>query len=144
MLSYSLSFYLSRSRRDLLPLFFPPMTSAGKIYADLRTIAIPRENEIYRLESLPRCDIYGKEHDKKHANDEQLSRQISSYLFRYRWFQINFQPLQVVPVDKIISRNYFNLNLARVGKRRNSNCARQKTVFLFSHWQIRSFQTSLF
>lgn len=79
MLSYSLSFYLSRSRRDLLPLFFPPMTSAGKIYADLRTIAIPRENEIYRLESLPRCDIYGKEHDKKHANNEQLSRQISSY-----------------------------------------------------------------
>lgn len=80
-LCWAIHFRSTCSAPDLWPLFFPPMTSPGKIYADLRTIAIPARkwDLLSGIVATVWHLCHGKKHDKKHANDEQLSRRIFSY-----------------------------------------------------------------
>lgn len=85
MLSYSLSFYLFRSRRDLWPLFFPPRdVRRQNMRGSSNNRDTERENEIYRLESLPRCDIYVKSTIK--STRTVIATNLSLYLFFYRDF----------------------------------------------------------
>lgn len=96
MLSYSLSFYLFRSRRDLWPLFFPPRLRPPAKYARIFEQSRYRARK-WDLSSRIVATVRHlcKEHDKKHANSYRDKSLPLSILLS--WFLINFQPLQVVP-----------------------------------------------
>lgn len=110
MLSYSLSFYLFRSRPDLWPLFFHDVRRQNMRGSSNNRDTAQKWDLSFRI--VATYDVYAKEDDKKHANDEQLSRQIPSSLISV--IPDQFPTSSSRSVIKL-SGDYFNLK--SVGKR---------------------------
>lgn len=112
MLSYSLSFYLFRSRPDLWPLFFHDVRRQNMRGSSNNRDTARKWDLSFRIVATIWRLCHGKEHDKKHANDEQLSRQIPSSLISV--IPDQFPTSSSRSVIKL-SEDYFNLK--SVGKR---------------------------